>query len=188
MQELLACFALIEKMGRGPVYYGSARLKQDSPHWEQAVQLGRDVANLLGSTTWSGGCSQVCVGSGCGAGWGVRSGARALWRLLLASLPLSELIVKAPADLAAAAASGSAGGGPGMMEVRGGTADLVQAHTNFGNASLEVLCDQSQDPGWHPLPLVPALLVLHRRPHRALCWRASEWLAFASSARRAPRC
>ena len=54
-QELLACYALIEKQGRGVVYYGSARLKQDSPHWERAVHLGRDVANLLGCTTWSGG-------------------------------------------------------------------------------------------------------------------------------------
>lgn len=88
MQELLACFALIEKMGRGPVYYGSARLKQDSPHWERAVQLGRDVANLLGSTTWSGGCCQVCgqrvwcrVG---GQEWGARSVATA------AGLPAAE--------------------------------------------------------------------------------------------------
>lgn len=54
-QELLACYALIEKQGRGVVYYGSARLKQDSPHWGRAVELGRDVAALLGCTTWSGG-------------------------------------------------------------------------------------------------------------------------------------
>lgn len=58
-QELLACYALIEKHGRGVVYYGSARLKQDSPHWQRAVDLGRDVAQLLGCTTWSGGCTIV---------------------------------------------------------------------------------------------------------------------------------
>ena len=53
-QEMLACYALIERLGRGVVYYGSARLKQDSPHWGRAVELGREVATLLGSTTWSG--------------------------------------------------------------------------------------------------------------------------------------
>ena len=51
-QELLAAYALIEKRGRGVVYYGSARLRQDSPHWQRAVELGREVANLLGCTTW----------------------------------------------------------------------------------------------------------------------------------------
>ena len=53
-QELLACYALIEQRGRGVVYYGSARLKQSSPHWVMAVELGREVSTLLGSTTWSG--------------------------------------------------------------------------------------------------------------------------------------
>lgn len=47
--------ALVARLGRGVVYYGSARLKQDSPHWERAVELGREVSQLLGSTTWSGG-------------------------------------------------------------------------------------------------------------------------------------
>lgn len=46
---------LIQKLGRGVVYYGSARLKKDSAHWQRAVDLGRDVSRLLGSTTWSGG-------------------------------------------------------------------------------------------------------------------------------------
>lgn len=53
--ELLACYALIERLGRGVVYYGSARLKEASPHWERARQLGWSVSQLLGSTTWSGG-------------------------------------------------------------------------------------------------------------------------------------
>lgn len=53
--ELLACYALIEKLGRGVVYYGSARLKRDSAHWGRAAELGREVAALLGCTTWSGG-------------------------------------------------------------------------------------------------------------------------------------
>ncbi|CAL8468805.1 g8346 [Coccomyxa elongata] len=54
-QELLQCYALIERLGRGVVYYGSARLKAASPHWDRARQLGADVARLLGCTTWSGG-------------------------------------------------------------------------------------------------------------------------------------
>eukprot|EP00873_Tetraselmis_striata_P004479 jgi/Tetstr1/424743/TSEL_015260.t1 len=54
-KELLGCYTLIQKLGRGVVYYGSARLKKDSAHWQRAVDLGRDVSRLLGSTTWSGG-------------------------------------------------------------------------------------------------------------------------------------
>jgi len=54
-KELLACYALVQKLGRGVVYYGSARLKRDSVHWQRAVDLGREVSQLLGSTTWSGG-------------------------------------------------------------------------------------------------------------------------------------
>lgn len=45
------------------VYYGSARLKQSSPHWERAVELGREVATLLGCTTWSGGWGRAPGGS-----------------------------------------------------------------------------------------------------------------------------
>lgn len=35
-QELLNCYALIERLGRGAVYYGSARLGHDSKHWAAA--------------------------------------------------------------------------------------------------------------------------------------------------------
>lgn len=54
-QELLQCYSLIHRLGRGIVYYGSARLKEDSPYWSQAMELGRSVAELLDVTTWSGG-------------------------------------------------------------------------------------------------------------------------------------
>lgn len=54
-QELLACYALIENKGRGIVYYGSARLKEDSPFWNQAVNIGKKLSTLLNCTTWSGG-------------------------------------------------------------------------------------------------------------------------------------
>ena len=54
-KELLHCYSLIAKLGRGVVYYGSARLKESSPHWDKAVELGREVAKMLNVTTWSGG-------------------------------------------------------------------------------------------------------------------------------------
>ncbi len=54
-KEMLEAYALIERLGRGVVYYGSARLKSSSAHWGRAQALGRDVAKLLGCTTWSGG-------------------------------------------------------------------------------------------------------------------------------------
>lgn len=54
-KEMLEAYALIERLGRGVVYYGSARLKSTSAHWDRARTLGRDVAKLLGCTTWSGG-------------------------------------------------------------------------------------------------------------------------------------
>lgn len=40
-RELLACYELIEKIGRGVVYYGSARLKPESPHFERVAQTRR---------------------------------------------------------------------------------------------------------------------------------------------------
>jgi sugar/nucleoside kinase (ribokinase family)/predicted Rossmann-fold nucleotide-binding protein len=54
-QELLACYALIERKGRGVVYYGSARLRQGSEHWNRSRVLGAAVAKLLHCTTWTGG-------------------------------------------------------------------------------------------------------------------------------------
>lgn len=54
-KEMLEAYGLIERLGRGVVYYGSARLKSTSVHWGRAQALGRDVAKLLGCTTWSGG-------------------------------------------------------------------------------------------------------------------------------------
>jgi sugar/nucleoside kinase (ribokinase family)/predicted Rossmann-fold nucleotide-binding protein len=54
-QELLACYALIERKGRGVVYYGSARLRDGSEHWTRSRALGAAVAELLNCTTWTGG-------------------------------------------------------------------------------------------------------------------------------------
>ncbi len=52
--EILQCFDVINRMGRGVVYLGSARLKPGSPMYEESRELGREVYTLLGSTSWSG--------------------------------------------------------------------------------------------------------------------------------------
>ena len=54
-RELLRCHELIHSIGRGVVYYGSARLGPESPHHASARALGKAVAELLGSPTWTGG-------------------------------------------------------------------------------------------------------------------------------------
>ncbi|GLI60600.1 hypothetical protein VaNZ11_002773 [Volvox africanus] len=54
-QELLGCYALITRLGRGAVYFGSARLAQSSPYWQRAIRLAERVAILLGSPVWTGG-------------------------------------------------------------------------------------------------------------------------------------
>eukprot|EP00899_Mesostigma_viride_P011775 jgi/Mesvir1/20599/Mv14832-RA.1 len=56
--EMLKCYSLIEKLGRGVVYLGSARILEEHPHFQQAVALSRDIGLLLGSAAWSG------IGSG----------------------------------------------------------------------------------------------------------------------------
>lgn len=53
-KELLSCYELIHKFGRGVVYYGSARLREGAIY-NEARQLARDVSLLLKTTTWSGG-------------------------------------------------------------------------------------------------------------------------------------
>ena len=53
-QELNNGFALVERQGRGVVYFGSARTEEGNPFYECARELGRETARLLGSTSWSG--------------------------------------------------------------------------------------------------------------------------------------
>ncbi|WIA36740.1 hypothetical protein OEZ86_008010 [Tetradesmus obliquus] len=54
-REQLAAYGLVEKIGRGVVYFGSARVQPGSSIWQQTQQLARQVAQLLGSPTWTGG-------------------------------------------------------------------------------------------------------------------------------------
>lgn len=53
-QEILSAYELIERMGRGVVYMGSARTKPGHPDYEAGRELGREIALLLDVTSWSG--------------------------------------------------------------------------------------------------------------------------------------
>jgi predicted Rossmann-fold nucleotide-binding protein len=52
--EMRACYDVVERMGRGAVYLGSARVPEDHPHFAAARALARDVAETYDCTTWSG--------------------------------------------------------------------------------------------------------------------------------------
>eukprot|EP00798_Chlamydomonas_sp_ICE-L_P014500 gene14500-20527_t len=54
-KELLQAYALIEQIGVGVVYFGSARLSEESHYWDRSVALAKHVAKLLGVPTWTGG-------------------------------------------------------------------------------------------------------------------------------------
>ncbi|XP_024395533.1 uncharacterized protein [Physcomitrium patens] len=54
-KEIINCYKLVEKLGRGAVYFGSARTKIDHSHYLQAKELAHDVALLLDCTSWTGG-------------------------------------------------------------------------------------------------------------------------------------
>lgn len=53
-QEQLAVYELIARQGRGIVYFGSARTVPGHPDYERGRELGRELHELLGSTSWSG--------------------------------------------------------------------------------------------------------------------------------------
>ncbi|XP_062168529.1 probable cytokinin riboside 5'-monophosphate phosphoribohydrolase LOGL9 [Alnus glutinosa] len=53
-KEIEQCYELIHRLGRGVVYLGSSRMGTGHSHYKQALELGREIANLLGCTSWSG--------------------------------------------------------------------------------------------------------------------------------------
>ncbi|GLJ15737.1 hypothetical protein SUGI_0258960 [Cryptomeria japonica] len=53
-EEIKKCYQLVHRLGRGVVYLGSSRTKEDHPHFLQAMELGRETADLLGCTSWTG--------------------------------------------------------------------------------------------------------------------------------------
>ncbi|CAH1451029.1 unnamed protein product [Lactuca virosa] len=52
--EIEMCYELIRRLGRGVVYLGSARMGPGHEHYIQTQELAREVAKLLGCTSWSG--------------------------------------------------------------------------------------------------------------------------------------
>lgn len=52
--EILGGYEVINRQGRGVVYLGSARFKAGTPVYEESRALGREVFQLLGSTSWTG--------------------------------------------------------------------------------------------------------------------------------------
>ncbi|EPS58294.1 hypothetical protein M569_16522, partial [Genlisea aurea] len=53
-KEIEKCYELIGRLGRGVVYLGSARLGPGHSFYGQAFALGREIADLLKCTSWSG--------------------------------------------------------------------------------------------------------------------------------------
>lgn len=53
-KEIERCYELIHRLGRGVVYLGSSRMGPDHSHYSQALELGREIANLLECTSWTG--------------------------------------------------------------------------------------------------------------------------------------
>ncbi|XP_019442875.1 PREDICTED: probable cytokinin riboside 5'-monophosphate phosphoribohydrolase LOGL3 [Lupinus angustifolius] len=53
-EEIKQCYELINRLGRGVLYLGSARMGPDHSHYVQAQELAKEIANLLDCTTWSG--------------------------------------------------------------------------------------------------------------------------------------
>ncbi|KAL5700205.1 hypothetical protein ACHQM5_025682 [Ranunculus cassubicifolius] len=53
-KEIEKCYELIQKLGRGVVYLGSSRMGPGHPHYDQTLELGREIASLLDCTTWTG--------------------------------------------------------------------------------------------------------------------------------------
>ena len=54
-RELLQAHSLVERIGRGVVVFGSARLGPSSPFYSLSVDLARDMSSLLKVPLWTGG-------------------------------------------------------------------------------------------------------------------------------------
>lgn len=53
-QEIEQCYRLINRLGRGVVYLGSARFLPNHSYYLQTQELSKQVANLLNCTSWTG--------------------------------------------------------------------------------------------------------------------------------------
>lgn len=46
-KEIQRCYQLINRLGRGVVYLGSSRLGDDHPHYNQSLELAREVCLFI---------------------------------------------------------------------------------------------------------------------------------------------
>lgn len=53
-KEIDKCYELIHRLGRGVVYLGSSRMGSNHPHYLQTFKLGKQIAELLDCTSWTG--------------------------------------------------------------------------------------------------------------------------------------
>lgn len=53
-REILSCYKLVRKLGKGVVYLGSSRIEPNHSNFLQAMELGREVSLLLDCTSWTG--------------------------------------------------------------------------------------------------------------------------------------
>ncbi|KAK9084671.1 hypothetical protein Sjap_025082 [Stephania japonica] len=53
-KEIEKCYGLIRSLGRGVVYLGSSRMGPDHLHYEQTLELSKEISLLLDCTSWTG--------------------------------------------------------------------------------------------------------------------------------------
>lgn len=53
-KEIVQCYELIHRLGRGVVYLGSSRMGPGHAHYIKTFELGNKISALLDCTTWSG--------------------------------------------------------------------------------------------------------------------------------------
>lgn len=53
-KEILSCYELVQKLGKGVVYLGSSRTQPGQSHFLQAMELAKEVSLLLDCTSWTG--------------------------------------------------------------------------------------------------------------------------------------
>lgn len=53
-KEIEGCYEIIDRLGRGAVYLGASLMGPDHPYYSQVSQLAKEIAIMLGCTTWSG--------------------------------------------------------------------------------------------------------------------------------------
>ncbi|XP_068669276.1 probable cytokinin riboside 5'-monophosphate phosphoribohydrolase LOGL9 isoform X2 [Aristolochia californica] len=53
-KEIERCYEVIHRLGRGVIYLGSSRVKDNHPHYLMTMELAKEIAILLDCATWTG--------------------------------------------------------------------------------------------------------------------------------------